>query len=153
MPKIILTQDVDNLGQAGDVVDVKPGYARNYLLPRGYATRWTRGAQKQIDQASAARQRREIVGSDDARALRDRLQAAAGITIAKRTSGETERLFGSVSATDIAQAVQDQLGEALDRRAIQIDEPIRTLGAHTVQVRLHPQVTAELKVAVTAAAE
>ena len=98
--KLILTQEVPGLGAAGDVVEVKDGYGRNYLLPRGFATAWTKGAARQIEQMRAARQAREIASVDQARALRDRIQAQ--VFVLRQRAGDTGRLFGAVSAADIA---------------------------------------------------
>mgnify|MGYP001787879057 CR=1 FL=1 len=105
--KLILTHDVPNLGYAGEVVEVKAGYARNYLVPRGFATKWTAGAQKQIDQIAAARRRHEIATIDDARAVRDTLQAAL-VEVSGKV-GQSGRLFGAVSAAAIADAVKERL--------------------------------------------
>ena len=146
--KLILTHDVDRLGSSGDVVEVKAGYARNYLIPRGFATKWTKGAQVQIDQMAAARRRREIASIDDARIVRDALQAAV-VTVNGKV-GAHGRLFGSVSASQIAEAVKEQLGQTIDRRRVIIDDPIKTTGDHTVTVNLHSEVSANLKVRVLA---
>ncbi|MCD4550079.1 MULTISPECIES: 50S ribosomal protein L9 [unclassified Schaalia] len=148
--KLILTHDVDKLGSAGDVVEVKDGYARNYLVPRGLATRWSKGAQKQIDQMAAARRRREIASVDDARAVRDVLQA--GFVTVSGKVGSQNRLFGSVSTAQIAQAVKSDLGHTVDHRRIVVARPIKEVGEHTVVVNLHSEVSAKLKVRVIAAA-
>lgn len=147
--KLILTHDVSNLGSAGDVVEVKNGYARNYLVPRGLAAKWTTGAQKQIDQMAAARRKREIASIDDARIVRDALQEAAFVTVSGKV-GSNDRLFGAISTAEIAQAVKDELGRDLDRRKIVVRTPIKTVGDHTVLVNLHPEVSATLKVRVVA---
>ena len=147
--KLILTHDVDRLGSAGDVVEVKSGYARNYLVPRGFATKWTKGAQVQIDQMAAARRRREIASIDDARIVRDALQSAV-VTVNSKV-GAHGRLFGSVSASQIAEAVKEQLGQTIDRRRVIIASPIKAVGDYTVTVGLHTEVSANLKVRVSAA--
>lgn len=147
--KLILTRDVANLGNAGEVVEVKSGYARNYLVPRGFATKWTKGAQKQIDEIAAARRRHEIESIDDARELRDALQAAAPVVISGKV-GTSGRLFGAVSGAQIAEAVKAQLDKVIDRRRVMIASPIKSTGDHTVIVNLHPEVTAKLKVRVIA---
>ena len=118
MAKLILTHEVDRLGAPGDVVEVKDGYARNYLLPRGYATRWTKGAQKQIDQMSTARRKRDIATVEEAQTLRDKLEEAT-LTIKGRT-GNSGRLFGAVTAADIAQAAEQATGETVDRRKVMV---------------------------------
>ena len=147
--KLILTQEVSGLGAPGDVVDVAAGYGRNYLIPRGYAMNWTRGAEKQIELIQRARSAREIRGLDDAREAAGRL---AGLQVRLETrAGSGGRLFGSVSPADIAAAVKAAGGPELDRRRIEIKNPIRTVGAHQVSVRLHPEVTATLDVEVVGA--
>ena len=146
--KLILTHDVPNLGHAGEVVEVKAGYARNYLVPRGFAAKWTAGAQKQIDQIAAARRRHEIATIDDARVVRDALQAA-GVTVNSKV-GAHGRLCGSVSASQIADAVKEQLGQTIDRRRVIIASPIKAAGDYTVTVGLHPEVSATLRVRVIA---
>ena len=142
--KVILTNDVTGLGEPGDVVEVKAGYGRNFLIPRGLAMRWTRGAEKQIELIRRARAARDIRGLDDAKAAVGTLQ---GLTVRIRVrAGAQGRLFGSVSASDIADAVRAAGGPELDRRRIEIANPIRTVGRHQVTVRLHPEVTATLDV-------
>lgn len=148
MAKVILTHEVSGLGTAGDVVEVKDGYARNYLLPRGLATAWTKGVQRQIDQIRAARRKREIASVEEARAIRDSLEANA-VTVTVR-AGAGGRLFGAVTTADIAGAVQEAVGQQLDRRRIEVDQPIKTLGEHVVKVRLHDDVQARLTVNVVA---
>ena len=145
--KLILTQEVSGLGAPGDVVDVAAGYGRNYLIPRGFAMTWTRGAEKQIDLIKRARSARDIRGLDDARATAD---ALAALTIRLRTrAGASGRLFGSVGPADIADAVRAAGGPALDKRRIEIRTPIKTVGSHQVAVRLHPEVSATVDVEVT----
>ena len=147
--KLILTQEVTGLGAPGDVVDVAAGYGRNYLIPRGFAMHWTRGAQKQIELIKRARSVREIRGQDDARHVADEL---AGLTVRLQTkAGDTGRLFGSVSAADIVAAVKAAGGPELDRRRIEVRSPIKTVGSHQVSVRLHPEVTATLDIEVVGA--
>jgi large subunit ribosomal protein L9 len=144
--KLILTQEVTGLGAPGDVVEVAGGYGRNYLVPRGLAMRWTRGAEKQIELIQRARSAREIRGVGDAREAADRL-ASLEVRLPAR-AGSGGRLFGSISPADIAAAVKAAGGPELDRRRIEIKNPIRTVGAHQVSVRLHPEVTATLDVEV-----
>ena len=144
--KLILTQEVTGLGAPGDVVEVAGGYGRNYLVPRGLAMRWTRGAEKQIELIQRARSAREIRGLDDAREAADRL-ASLQVRLPAR-AGSGGRLFGSVSPADIAAAVKAAGGPDLDWRRIEFKNPIRTVGAHQVSVRLHPDVTATLDVEV-----
>jgi large subunit ribosomal protein L9 len=145
--KLILTHEVTGLGAPGDVVEVAGGYGRNYLIPRGMAMRWTRGAEKQIDLIKRARSAREIRGADDAKQVAGQL---AGLTVRLETkAGDTGRLFGSVSAADIAAAVRAAGGPELDRRRIEVRSPIKTVGAHQVAVRLHPEVSATLDIEIT----
>jgi large subunit ribosomal protein L9 len=147
--KLILTQEVTGLGAPGDVVEVAGGYGRNYLVPRGLAMHWTRGAEKQRELIQRARSAREIRGLDDARVAAGRL-ASLDVRLQTRAGGGG-RLFGSVSPADIAAAVKAAGGPDLDRRRIEIKNPIKTVGAHQVTVRLHPEVTATLDVLVTGA--
>ncbi len=144
--KLILTNEVTGLGAPGDVVEVAGGYGRNYLVPRGLAMPWTRGAEKQIELIKRARAARDIRGLDDAKDAANRL-AALTVRLDVR-AGAQGRLFGSVSASDIADAVRRAGGPELDRRRIEIGTPIRTVGTHQVTVRLHPEVTATLDVEV-----
>jgi len=146
--KLILTHEVTGLGAPGDVVEVAGGYGRNYLVPRGLAMHWTRGAEKQIDLIKRARAARDIRGLDDAREAAQRLSAT---TVRLRVrAGASGRLFGSVSPSDIADAVRAAGGPELDRRRIEVATPIRTVGSHQVTVRLHPEVNATLDVEVAA---
>jgi large subunit ribosomal protein L9 len=147
--KLILTQEVTGLGAPGDVVEVAGGYGRNYLVPRGLAMRWSRGAEKQIELIKRARSAREIRSVEDAKAAAERL---AGLRVKMQTrAGGGGRLFGSVSTSDIAAAVKAAGGPELDRRKIEIANPIKTIGAHQVSVRLHPEVSATLDVEVIGA--
>jgi len=145
--ELILTNEVTGLGAPGDVVEVAAGYGRNYLVPRGLAMPWTRGAEKQIELIKRARSARDIRGLDDARDAAKRL-AALTVRLDVR-AGAAGRLFGSVSASDIATAVRKAGGPELDRRRIEVTTPIRTVGTHQVTVRLHPEVSATLDVEVS----
>jgi large subunit ribosomal protein L9 len=147
--KLILTQEVGGLGAPGDVVDVAAGYGRNYLLPRGFAIAWTRGGEKQVDLIKRARAAREIRTIEDAQKLASQLER---LTVRlRRRAGSNGRLFGSVGATDIAEAVQTAGGPELDRRKIVVTDPIKAAGSYKVQVRLHPEVTATVGIEVTGA--
>ena len=146
--KLILTQEVTGLGAPGDVVDVAAGYGRNYLLPRGFAMRWTRGAEKQVELIKRARAAREIRTLDDAQATAARLEK---LTVRlKRRAGSNGRPFGSVGPADIAAAVREAGGPELDRRKIVVPDPIKSAGSHRVQVRLHPDVSASVNIEITA---
>ena len=138
--KLILTQEVSGLGAPGDVVDVASGYGRNYLIPRGFAMPWTRGAEKQIGLIKRARSAREIRGLEDAKVIAGELEELH--VRMRRRAGASGRLFGSVGPADIAEAVREAGGPVLDRRRIEVRDPIKTIGSHQVRVRLHPDVTA-----------
>jgi large subunit ribosomal protein L9 len=144
--KLILTQEVTGLGAPGDVVDVKAGYGRNYLVPRRLAMPWTRGSEQQIDMIKRARSAREIRSLDDAKEAASRL---SGLRVRLQTrAGAGGRLFGSISTADIAAAVKTAGGPDLDRRKIEVRNPIKTIGSHQVAVRLHPEVSASLEIEV-----
>jgi large subunit ribosomal protein L9 len=146
--KLILTQEVTGLGAPGDVVDVKAGYGRNYLVPRQLAIMWTRGSEKQIEMIKRARAAREIRSLDDAKEAASRL---SGLRVRLLTrAGSGGRLFGSISTSDIAAAVKSAGGPELDRRKIEVKNPIKTIGSHQVAVRLHPEVSASLEIEVAA---
>ena len=146
--KLILTQEVTGLGAPGDVVDVAPGYGRNYLIPRGFAMQWTRGGEKQVEQIKRARAVREIRTLEEAQAAAGRLER---LTVRlKRKAGSNGRLFGSVGPADIAAAVKEAGGPDVDKRKIVVTDPIKTAGAHRVQVRLHSEVSADVKIDVQA---
>lgn len=147
--KLILTQEVTGLGAPGDIVEVKDGYGRNYLMPRGLAMRWTRGAEKEIITIRRARAAREIRELDEARQVAAQLQSMT-VRLPVR-AGAGGRLFGSVTPADVTGAVTTNGGPALDRRKIELDAPIKTLGRHTVSVRLHPEVSAQITLEVVPA--
>ena len=146
MAKLILTHEVTGLGAPGDVVDFKDGYARNYLLPRGLATGWSKGAEKDIASIRKARKSREISTVEGAAAVRDSLQSKSILVSAR--AGASGRLFGAVTTGDIADAVLAAGGPSLDKRKIEIDQPIKALGEYQVKVRLHADVAATLDVRV-----
>jgi large subunit ribosomal protein L9 len=145
--KLILTQEISGLGAPGDVVEVKAGYGRNYLVPRSLAMHWTRGSEKQIEMIKRARSAREIRGLDDAKEAAARLSSLR-VRLHTR-AGSGGRLFGSISTADIAAAVKNAGGPELDKRKIEIKNPIRTVGSHQVAVRLHPEVSAKLEIEVS----
>ena len=146
--KLILTREVAGLGLAGDIVEVADGYGRNFLVPRGAAITWTKGAEKQIAQIKRARDAREIRDLGHAREIKADLEKLS-LSIGAR-AGKDGRLFGSITATDIASAVKDAGGPTLDRKRIRLDEHIKSVGSHTVTVELHPDVVATIPVNVTA---
>lgn len=146
--KLILTHDVDGLGVAGEVITVKDGYGRNYLIPRGYATAWTKGGQKQVDQIAEARRKRAIASLEEANSLQAALQAST-LVIAKK-AGESGRLFGAVSNADIAQAASQATGKSVDRRIINLPTPIKSTGTYKATAKLHDDVVATLTLEVVA---
>ena len=146
--KLILTHDVTNLGTVGDVVEVKDGYARNYLLPRKLATPWTKGAQRQLDQMAEARRKRSIQSLEQAQEARAWL--TENVVTVSATAGANGRLFGAVSTADLAKAVKDSGGPAIDRRKIEVVPPIKSTGRHSATVRLHTDVVAPIEVNVVA---
>ena len=147
--KIILTQEVSGLGTPGDVVEVKNGYGRNYLLPQGFAIQWTKGAEKQVTVIKRARDAREIRDLGQANEVKEQLSGLK-VTLQAR-SGNGGRLFGSITPAEIADAVKAAGGPMLDRRRLELSGQIKTTGTHTVQVKLHPEVTATFPVNVVAA--
>ena len=142
--KLILTQTVTKLGKPGDVVTVADGYGRNFLLPRKLAIIADKGNLKQAERLAAEHERHEQRVRADAETLAARLRANA-VTLSAR-AGENERLYGSVTASDIAEAIHQQVGVEVDRRRIDLDEPLRQLGEYAVPIRLHTDVTAEVQV-------
>ncbi|MDR2930564.1 MAG: 50S ribosomal protein L9 [Propionibacteriaceae bacterium] len=147
--KLILTTAVDKLGVAGDIVDVRPGYGRNFLLPQGRAIAWTKGAEKQIEGIRRARDAREIRGIDHAGQVRTTLEGLA-VKVAAR-AGEAGTLFGAVTTATLALAVKSAGGPAIDKRSIHLAKPIKTLGTHWFDIKLHDAVTAHVPVEVVAA--
>jgi large subunit ribosomal protein L9 len=138
--KLILTQEVTGLGAPGDVVEVKDGYGRNYLVPRGVAIRWTRGAEKTVESIKTARVSRAVRDHDHAEEIKTKLEASP--VAVKVRSGEGGRLFGAVTVTEIAGALADASGEAVDKRTIVVTNPIKSLGSHEISVKLHDGVSA-----------
>jgi len=146
--KLILTQDVTGLGESGDVVEVKDGYGRNYLIPQGHAIRWTKGAERQIDQIRRARSAREIRGLDHANEIRTALEQLEVTVAARAHDGQ---LFGSVTDKDVAEAIRAAGGPALERRTIELPGHVKTVGPVAARVRLHPEVVADVTVTVVPA--
>ena len=146
--KVILTHEVSGLGAAGDVVDVKPGYARNFLYRRGLATAWTKGGQKQVDAIAASKAARAVKSLEEARSIKGNLEAQQ-VTVTAH-AGDSGRLFGAVTSKEIAEAVAAGGGPAIDRRTIEIPTPIKSVGPARAQVRLHPEVQATLTLEVVA---
>jgi large subunit ribosomal protein L9 len=148
--KLILTQQVTGLGEPGDIVEVKDGYGRNYLVPRGLAIRWSKGGESQVAQLRRGRDAREIRDLGEARQVADQL-AALEVTLTSR-AGDGGRLFGSVTTTDVVEAVAAAGGPKLDRRRLELPSAhIKNVGTHAVSVRLHPEVTASVTIEVVPA--
>lgn len=147
MIEVILREDIKTLGRAGEMVRVKPGYARNYLLPQGLAYEATEGNKKRVAAESRVRTARNQAERTDAERLATRLREVS-LTLSGK-AGEEGKLFGSITSQDIADALARQ-GHTVDRRRIELEHPIRTVGEHSVAVRLHPEVQAELRISVVA---
>lgn len=146
--KIILTQEVTGLGAPGDIVEVRNGYGRNYLLPQGFAIAWTKGAEKQVTSIKRARSAREIRDLGHAKEVKERLESLR-VSLSAR-AGHGGRLFGSVTPTEVQQAVKAAGGPDLDRRRIELPGHIKSVGQYQVHVRLHTDVTARFAVNVVA---
>lgn len=149
MSKLILTNEVSGLGSAGDVVEVKDGYARNFLIPNGLAVVWSKGGEKQVSQIRAARQARVIASEEEAKALKAKLEEKS-IRIAVK-AGANGRLFGAVKTTDIADAVAALGIGAIDKRKVELSSQIRTTGDYEATVRVNGDLVAQVKLQVVAA--
>ena len=147
--KLILTQEVTGLGGPGDVVEVKDGYGRNYLVPQGLGIRWTRGAEKTVESIKAARKARAVRDLDHATEIKGKLEGAP--VNVKVRAGEGGRLFGAVTVAEIAGAVAEATGTQIDKRTIAVKNPIKALGSHEVVVRLHDDVSATVAINVVKA--
>jgi large subunit ribosomal protein L9 len=147
--KLILTHEVTGLGAPGDIVEVKDGYGRNFLIPRGFAIRWTRGGQKQVDSIKQARSARAVHDLDRAKQIKASLEGAA-VDVPVR-AGEGGRLFGAVTVTDIADAINAKVGAGVDKRKIMVGNPIKSLGEHQVVVKVHDELDATVKLNVVPA--
>ncbi|GAA2680187.1 MULTISPECIES: 50S ribosomal protein L9 [Actinoplanes] len=147
--KIILTQEVSGLGTPGDIVEVKNGYGRNYLLPQGFAIQWTKGAEKQVVVIKRAREAREIRDLGQANEVKTQLSSLK-VALSAR-AGKDGRLFGSITPAEVVTAVKTAGGPALDRRRLELPGHIKTTGSYNVLVKLHPEVTATFPVNVVAA--
>ena len=146
--KVILTHEVSGLGAAGDVVDVKPGYARNFLYRRGLAEQWTKGAQKQVEALAAGRAARAGKSLEEATSIKGNLESKS-VTISAH-AGESGRLFGAVTSREVAEAVAAAGGPELDRRTIEIPTQIKSVGPAEALVRLHPEVQAKISLDIVA---
>lgn len=146
MAKLILTNEVAGLGSAGDVVDVKNGYARNFLIPQGYAVAWSNGGQAQVDQIRSAREAKILASQEEAQSLKDALEKAPIALTAK--AGAEGRLFGSVTRNHIAAAIEAAGITGVDKRAIEILKPIKSTGSAEVVIKIHDGVVATVTLSV-----
>ncbi|MFX1758986.1 50S ribosomal protein L9 [Rhodococcus gordoniae] len=150
--KLILTADVDNLGAPGDTVEVKDGYGRNYLLPRGLAIVATRGAQKQVEGIRRAQEARAVRGLEHAQELKTAIEGLEDVSLSVKTSSDSGKLFGSVTAADVAGALKAAGGPVVDKRIVELPKAhIKATGKHQIVVKLHPDVTAKFTLNVVAA--
>ena len=147
MMKLILTTTIDKLGLAGDVVEVRDGYGRNYLIPQGKAILWTKGGEKQIEGIKRARDAREVRGVEHAQEIREQLEGLK--VVVKANASDEGSLFGSVTANDFAVAVKKAGGPAIDKRTVEFGKPVKQIGSHNASVKLHPAVTAHVPFEVT----
>ncbi|GGG72899.1 50S ribosomal protein L9 [Corynebacterium pelargi] len=149
--KLILTADVDKLGVAGDIVEVKNGYGRNFLLPRGLAIVATRGAEKQVEGIKRAQEARAVRDLEHAKELKEELAKLEGVEVAVRTS-EKGKIFGSVKSDDVAKAVKNAGGPTLDKRAFIVPKNlVKSTGDYSVDVKLHSDVEAKVNFKVVSA--
>ena len=149
--KHILTQEVTGRGAPGDVVEVKDGYGRNYLLPRGLAIKATRGAQKQVDDIRRVQAAREVRGVEHANEIKQALEGLDAVSLTVKTH-DSGKLFGSVTAADVAGAIKSAGGPAVDKRNLELPKAhIKATGSYPIVVKLHPSVTAKVQLAVVSA--
>ena len=149
--KLILTAEVDHLGTAGDTVEVKDGYGRNYLLPRGLAIVASRGAERQAEDIRRAREIKTVRGLDHAKELKAALEALGAVSLTGRTAGDSGKLFGSVTPADVVAAIKKAGGPNLDKRTVQLPKAhIKSVGTHPISVRLHPEVNVAVSLNVEA---
>jgi large subunit ribosomal protein L9 len=149
--KLILTTDVSGLGGPGDVVEVKDGYGRNFLLPRGLAIQSSKGAEKQVATIRRAQEGRRIRDLDHAREIKSAIEGLGNVALTAKSAGRSGKLFGSVTPADVVNAIKAAGGPTLDKRVIELSGHIKTTGKHSVSARLHPDVTASFNLEVTAA--
>jgi large subunit ribosomal protein L9 len=150
--KLILTAPVDHLGSAGDLVDVKDGYGRNYLLPRGLAIVATRGAERQANEIRRARDAKTVRDHEHATELKSAIEGLGTVSLPARTAGNSGKLFGSVTASDVVSAIKKAGGPNVDKRTVQMPPShIKSIGSHPIVVRLHPDVQATVSLEVVAA--
>lgn len=146
--RIILTADVAKLGESGDIVEVKDGYARNYLIPQNLAIVATKGAEKQIRELRRAQERRRIRDLEHAKEVKQQLADLGVVPMTAKVTQKSGKLFGSINPSDVVTAVRQAGGPSLDKRSVTLGGHIKKLGKHSVSVRLHPDVTADIRVEV-----
>ncbi|MGV0644106.1 50S ribosomal protein L9 [Mycolicibacterium sp. XJ2546] len=150
--KLILTADVDHLGTTGDIVEVKDGYGRNFLLPRKLAIVATRGAEKQAEAIRRAREAKSVKSLEHAGELKTAIEGLGAVELSVKAAPDTGKLFGSVTAADVVAAIKSAGGPNLDKRTVQLPKAhIKMTGTHPIEVRLHPEVDASVSLHVVAA--
>jgi len=149
--KLILTTEVEHLGISGDIVEVKDGYGRNFLLPRGMAVVASRGAERQAEEIRRAREAKAVQGLEHARELKTAIEGLGAVELSVKAAGDTGKLFGSVTGSDVVAAIKKAGGPNLDKRTVQLPKAhIKSVGTHPITVRLHPEVNAALSLSVVA---
>ena len=149
--KLILTVEVEHLGVSGDIVEVKDGYGRNYLLPRGLAITASRGAEKQAEEIRRAREIKSVRGREHADELKAALEGLGLVELPVKAASDSGKLFGSVTTADVVAAIKKAGGPNLDKRTVQLPKAhIKSTGTHPVAVRLHPDVNASVSLSVVA---
>jgi len=149
--KLILTAEVDHLGTSGDIVEVKDGYGRNFLLPRGLAIVASRGAERQAEEIRRAREAKAVQGLEHAKELKTALEDLGAVELPVKSAGDSGKLFGSVTGADVVAAIKKAGGPNLDKRTVQLPKAhIKSVGTHPITVRLHSEVNASVSLSVVA---
>jgi large subunit ribosomal protein L9 len=149
--KLILTAEVDHLGSSGDIVEVKDGYGRNFLLPRGLAVVASRGAERQAEEIRRAREAKAVQGLEHAKELKTAIEGLGAVEMPVKASADTGKLFGSVTGADVVAAIKKAGGPNLDKRTVQLPKAhIKSTGTHPITVQLHPEVNASVALNVVA---
>ena len=149
--KLILTTEVEHLGISGDIVEVKDGYGRNFLLPRGMAVVASRGAERQAEEIRRAREAKAVQGLEHARELKTAIEGLGAVELSVKAAGDSGKLFGSVTGADVVAAIKKAGGPNLDKRTVQLPKAhIKSVGTHPITIRLHPDVNAALSLSVVA---
>ena len=149
--KLILTTEVEHLGTSGDIVEVKDGYGRNFLLPRGMAVVASRGAERQAEEIRRAREAKAVQGLEHARELKTAIEGLGAVELSVKAAGDSGKLFGSVTGADVVAAIKKAGGPNLDKRTVQLPKAhIKSVGTHPITIRLHPDVNAALSLSVVA---